>query len=247
MAWIYGEHQKLSFSANWITRGSPDDVIEPNPAFPKTTAGAPSRGVLVRLKHSARNSALKGDTVTLEAELTAATELWPLNPELREMSKEIFKQGDVQAKAAFDFDQLLGQKNLRQIYEKRVSFIGMLALDPERSKKLEDVLKDMQAIETAIFQASAMAVQTNYAGAWESVEKVAGQFPDDSKLSQTRADLTTKASKFVDTLRSAQDLEKKEQIGSSLALYLKAQKIYPQSDYANEGIDRLVKRILPQG
>ncbi len=195
----------------------------------------------------ARNAALKGDSPTLEAELTAATELWPRNPALAEMSKMIFSQGDVQQKAVIDFEQLAGQKNYRQIFDDRVRFIAALALYPEKQKQLEEVLKNMQTIETAIGQASAMAVQTNYAGAWESVEKIAAQFPDDSKLSQTRANLTTQAADFVRTLRGAQDLEKKDQVGSSLAWYLKAQKIYPQSEFAGEGIDRLVKRILPQG
>ena len=195
----------------------------------------------------ARNAALKGDNATLEAELTAATELWPRNPALAEMSKMIFSQGDVQQKAVIDFDQLAGQKNYRQIFDDRVRFIAALALFPEKMKQLEDVLKNMQSIEMAITQANMMAQQTNYAGAWESVEKIAAQFPDDSKLSQTRANLTTQAADFVRTLRGAQDLEKKEQVGSSLAWYLKAQKIYPQSEFAGEGIDRLVKRILPQG
>ncbi len=195
----------------------------------------------------ARNAALKGDNATLEAELTAATELWPRNPALAEMSKMIFSQGDVQQKAVIDFEQLAGQKNYRQIFDDRVRFIAALALYPEKQKQLEEVLKNMQTIEGAIAQASAMAVQTNYAGAWETVEKIAPQFPDDTKLSQTRANLTTQAADFVRTLRGAQDLEKKEQVGSSLAWYLKAQKIYPQSEFAGEGIDRLVKRILPQG
>ena len=62
-----------------------------------------------------------------------------------------------------------------------------------------------------------------------------------------RADLTTQAADFVRTVRSAQELEKKEQIGSSLAWYLKAQKLYPASDFANEGVERLKKRILPDG
>ena len=195
----------------------------------------------------ARNAALKGDNATLETELTAATELWPRNPALAEMSKMIFSQGDVQQKAVIDFEQLAGQKNYRQIFDDRVRFIAALALYPEKQKQLEEVLKNMQTIEAAIAQASAMAVQTNYAGAWETVEKIAPQFPDDTKLSQTRANLTTQAADFVRTLRGAQDLEKKEQVGSSLAWYLKAQKIYPQSEFAGEGIDRLVKRILPQG
>ena len=122
----------------------------------------------------------------------------------------------------------------------------MLALDTVRSKQLEGVLKNMQTIETALGTASAMAVQANYAGAWESVEKIAGEYPDDTKLSQTRADLTVKASDFVRTLQGAQELEKKDQVGSGLAWYLKAQKLYPQSDFAKDGVDRLVKKILPQ-
>ena len=78
------------------------------------------------------------------------------------------------------------------------------------------------------------------------MEKIAGEYPDDTKLSQTRADLTVKASDFVRTLQGAQELEKKDQVGSGLAWYLKAQKLYPQSDFAKDGVDRLVKKILPQ-
>src|SRR6185369_4000047 len=39
-----------------MTRGSPAEVMEPKPAEPRTVFGAPSGGVLVRLKNSARNS-----------------------------------------------------------------------------------------------------------------------------------------------------------------------------------------------
>ena len=103
----------------------------------------------------------------------------------------------------------------------------------------------MQTIEGAIRRADELAKQSNYAGAWESVEKIAGSFPDDSKLNQVRANLTTQAADFVRTLRSAQEMEKREQIGSSLAWFLKARKLYPQSEFAGEGIDRLAKRIVP--
>jgi len=78
------------------------------------------------------------------------------------------------------------------------------------------------------------------------VEKAAGEFPDDSKLNQLRADLTTQSAEFVRTLRSAQDLEKREQIGAALSHYLKAQKIYPASDFATDGINRAKKAILPE-
>ena len=197
------------------------------------------------LLSKARNAALSGDRQTLEQALTAATELWPRNPALAEVSKTIFEQGDVQQKALLDFDQLLGQKNYRQILENSPRFIAATALYPERQARLQQVLKDMQTVEGAMLRAEEMRRQNNFAGAWESVEAVAAQFPSDSKLNQMRADLTTQAADFVRTLRGAQDLEKREQIGASMAWYLKAQKIYPGSDFARAGVERLKKRILP--
>ena len=54
------------------------------------------------------------------------------------------------------------------------------------------------------------------------------------------------AAEFVRTLRGAQDLEKKDLLGSSLSWYLKAKKLYPGSSFAGDGIDRLVKKIVPE-
>ena len=194
----------------------------------------------------ARNAALKGDNATLEVELTAATELWPRNPALAELSKTIFSQGDVQQKAVIDFDQLLSQKNYRQIYEESPRFMGALALIPDKAAQLKGVLENMKTIEGALMRADEMVRQSNYPGAWESVEKIAQQFPDDTKLSKTRADLTPHAADFVRTLQDAQDMEKRDQIGASLSYYLKAKKMYPASDFAGDGIDRLVKKIVPE-
>jgi hypothetical protein len=194
----------------------------------------------------ARNAAVSNDKKTLEEELAAAAALWPLNPALQEVSQKIFDQGDVQAQALSDFDQLVGEKNFRQIFENQVRFIAATALNPERQTQLKEILQNMQTIEAAILRAEEMRRQSNYPGAWESVERIAGDHPNDSKLNQVRADLTTQAADFVRTIRSAQDLEKKDQIGSSLAWFLKARKIYPASEFANEGIERLKKQILPE-
>ena len=87
----------------------------------------------------------------------------------------IFSQGDVQQKAVVDFDQLLSQKNYRQIFDNSARYIAALALYPDKQKQLQDVLDDMQKIEGAIMRADAMAQQSNYAGAWESVEKMAAR------------------------------------------------------------------------
>ena len=195
---------------------------------------------------AARNAALSGDKETLRTELTAAGEIWPLNPELAEISQKIFNQGDVMQRAILDFDQLYGQKNYRRILEESARFIAATAQDPERQTQLKAVLRDMQTVEAALLRAEEMKRQSNFAGAWESVEKVAGEFPEDSKLNQARADLTTQAAEFVRTLRNAEEMEKREHIGAALAWFLKAQKIYPGSDFAEQGIDRMKKTILPQ-
>lgn len=193
----------------------------------------------------ARNAAVSGDKQTLEIELKAATEIWPRNPALAEVSGMIFSQADVQSRALVDFDQLISQKNYRQIYDDRMRFIAAAAMSPEKQEKLREVLEMMQTIEASIIRAQEIEKTGNYAGAWESAEAAYRQFPDDNKLNQERADLTTKAADFVRALKRAEDLEQKQQPGSSLTWYLKAQKEYPPSDFARQGIQRITKQILP--
>ena len=193
----------------------------------------------------ARNAAVSGDHVTLEAELKTATEIWPRNPDLAKISSSIFSQADVQQQALVDLDRLVSQKNYRQVFDDKVRFIAATALFPEKQEQLRKILDDMQLVEGGIIRASEIAKAGNYAGAWESVERVFAKFKDDNKLNQVRADLTTQASEFVRSLRVAQQLEEKGQYGSSLAWYLKSQSLYPASEYAAEGIQRMVGQIMP--
>lgn len=193
----------------------------------------------------ARNAAVSGDRATVEAELKAATEIWPRNPDLKEVSQKIFNGADVQQQAIVDLDRLLSQKNYRQIFDDKVRFIAATALYPDRQDQLKKVLDDMQTIEGAIIRSTEIERRGDHAGAWENAERVFQQFPEDSKLNQLRANLTTRAADFVHTVKTAEELEEKDQVGSSLAWYLKAQKMYPASEFAREGIDRLVKKVVP--
>jgi hypothetical protein len=193
----------------------------------------------------AKNAAVGGDHVTLETELKAATEIWPRNPQLADVAGMIFSEGNVQNKALVDFDQLLSQKNYRQIFDDKERFIAAVAFDPQRQEQLRQVLANMTEIESAIIRAQEIEKRGDAAGAWESAEMAFDKFPSDSKLNQVRADLTTKAADFVRALRRAQELEQRGQTGSSLAWFLKAQQEYPNSDFARKGVERLTKEILP--
>jgi len=193
----------------------------------------------------AKNAAVSGDKETLDVELKAATEIWPRNPQLAEVAKLIFTQADVQSRALVDFDQLVSQKNYRQIYDDQMRFIAATAMYPQKQEQLREVLESMQTIERAIIQAQEIEKRGDYAGAWESAEKTFRKFPDDNKLNQIRANLTTKAADFVHAIRQAEDLEQKNQFGSSLSWYLKAQNEYNSSEFAKDGIERVTKQILP--
>jgi len=193
----------------------------------------------------ARNAAVSGDKNTLETELKAATEIWPRNPALSEVSSMIFQQADEQSRALVDFDQLLSQKNHRQIFDDKMRFIAATAMYPEKQEELSQVLDEVQVIETAIIQAQEIEKQGDQAGAWESAERTFRNFPNDNKLNQLRANLTIQAAAFVQAIQQAEKLENNDQPGSSLAWYLKALHKYPQSQFAHDGIDRLTKKILP--
>jgi hypothetical protein len=193
----------------------------------------------------ARNAAVSGDKQTMESELRAAAEIWPRNPALAEVGNTIFTQSDVQQQAMNDFDRLLEQNNHRQIYEDRMRFIAAAALYPEKQKQLSEVLEKMALVEAAIVKAREISSRGDAAGAWESAEAAQKEFPDDIKLNQLRAELTTQASEFVQAIRRADDLEAKNQTGSSLSWYLKARRIYPASTFAKSGIERLSAKVLP--
>jgi len=195
----------------------------------------------------ARNAAASGDKETLEIELRAATEIWPRNPDLAKVSTNIFDASDVQQQALSDLERLLSQKNYRQIFDDQVKYIAATALFPERQEELRKVLTQMQMVETAIIQANEIAKRGDPYGAWESIEQAYQEFPGDIKLSQLRADLTTQAADFVRSLSNGQKMEEKGQLGSSLAWFLRAQQIYPASEYARDGIERVVNEIMPEG
>jgi hypothetical protein len=196
----------------------------------------------------ARVAASKDDLQTVQSEITRAASLWPNNPELRNFSTDMSKlseQASPEVQALNDFDQLYDQKNFRQIFNDKEKYIAAIAQSPERQDKLKQALSQMEDIETSIMRSQEIARRGDYAGAWEGLEATSIKYPDDSKLNQMRADLTTQAPDFVHDLHEAQSYEDKKEYGSALAWYLRSQSRYPMSDLAKEGIERVVKQIVP--
>lgn len=194
----------------------------------------------------ARNAALSGDAATLERELRAATEIWPNNPDLADVSGQIFEQTDVQQQALLELDRLIEQGDHRTIFRQSAKFIAASALHPDRQEKLTAILEQMTGIEAALQRAREIQQRGDAAGAWESIQVASVEYPEDTEINRLRADLASGgAATFVQSLNKGGDLEARGQDGAALAWYLDAHRQYPPSQFAQERIEALSARILP--
>jgi hypothetical protein len=192
----------------------------------------------------AKAAASQKDSVTLEAELKAAVEIWPRNPELEKVSSNIFNQADLQQQALSVLERLIAEKNYRQIFEDRAKFIAATAMVPERAKELEKILTDMQTLELSLAQANKIAELGDYRGAWECLELVKNTLPNDNKLNENRLNYATRVPGFVSALSTAEEKQKSGDLGASLSWYLKAYAEYPSSQLAAQGIQKVVNELL---
>ncbi len=194
----------------------------------------------------ARNAAVAGDKATMETELRAATEIWPRNPDLANVSGQIFKQTDVQLQSLEELDQLIERGDHRSILRQSAKFITATATDPARQQKLKAILEEMTAIEAALQRAREIQQRGDAAGAWESIELASTKYPQDTEINRLRADLASGgAATFVQALNKGGDLEARGDYGAALAWFLDAYRQYPASRMAQERIDALAARILP--
>lgn len=195
---------------------------------------------------TAKNAALQGDNELYEKNILEAAQIWPTNPMLKEQFNLIADSADIQQQAKLEFDRLLTTQSYRQIFTDKARFMAATADDPERLKALEQIIGNIQEIETVMKQADTLAKAGNNFAAWEIVEKTFERFPDDVTLSAKRSDLATDVAPFVKALKNAENQENRKQFGSGLAWFLSARQLYPQSEFAEEGIKRLIDQILPE-
>jgi len=84
----------------------------------------------------------------------------------------------------------------------------------------------------------------DFFGAWETIEMASVNLPDDKKLNRLRADLSGRSAEFVASINKARDAEARNESGYSLTWFVNAQKQYPASQIANQGVERLSKKLL---
>jgi len=192
----------------------------------------------------AKMAAQQGDLKTAMEEFQGAAESWPGNPDLKDKALSFFNSQDVQTQSLTEFDRLVSENNYRGIFDKQLTFAPAMKDDLKRQQLLKDALLKVQQAETAIQKANLLATNGNVCGAWETVELAAKDLPDDLKLNSLRGQMAGRGAEFVSAISKAKDAEAKNEFGYSLTWYAIAQRSYPASSMANEGIERLSKQIL---
>lgn len=195
---------------------------------------------------TAKNAAAMGDNEKAREEIQKAMEVWPQNPKLAEFNQLVASSGTL-VQARNDFDRLLSENNYREIYRRQYEIAPAIQGDATREDAFKQIITNLTRIEAAIGKADEFSKMGQDYAAWEQLAKLRGEFPDDPKLGRQLEQLAPKVADFTRALTRAREFEERRdrQIGSALSWYLKARSIYPRSDIAAEGIERMVDEVLP--
>jgi hypothetical protein len=179
-------------------------------------------------------------------QIRAAAELWPTNPKLDEF-RSLVSNSSALVTLRNDFDRLLREGNYREIARRQYEIAPAIQGDATREDAFRQIMTHLTKIEAALGKATEFSrMGQNYA-AWEQLAELREEFPDDPKLGRELELLAPKVADFTRALDQARQLEGRtpSQTGSALSWYLKARDIHPQSKFAEEGVRRLVREILP--
>ena len=193
----------------------------------------------------AKIAAQKGNTEEYKKQMQMAIEAWPLNPQIKEQNDLFASIADVQVTTLNELDTLLAQGNKREIMKNRGRFIAAVQNDQKRTQQLESILNDVLLLEQEIAIIKGLNDNDNPWGAWEIARNAQEKFSDDNELLKLSVELGEKVSPFVRVIKRAEKLEDEKHNGMSLTWYLKAKSIYPKSNYAKDGMNRLLNIILP--
>ena len=200
---------------------------------------------------SAQLALLNGDQESFQEELKKATQVWPTNPKLDEIDKQLdslLEDSDMVKTLVDDFDRLLSEDNFREIFDRRFEFVPVVKDDTSRKDAIEQIVRNITRIDGTISLAEVSSKNGNNFAAWEALAELRDEFPKDPELLQRLEKLSSKVADFTVALNRAREFEDNDlnpQTGSALSWYMQAKSIYPSSEHAQEGIDRLSKRIMP--
>ena len=148
-----------------------------------------------------------------------------------------------------EFKTLISRKEYRTIFNEQTRF-EVVASDPALKEQYRDVITLISTIDGMLAQLDVAAQQDRVIGpcmAYEMLldkKKEDERFASDPLFTDALNRYALAGHDFVQALEQAADCEKRDEIGSALACYYRAQCIYPGSRLAKEGTERVSQLIL---
>lgn len=180
--------------------------------------------------------------------ITEAGTIWPLNPKLAE-GREQLERIDSQDGVMDEFKVLIGRGDYRTIYNEQDKF-EVVAMNPELKEKYKEAITVVSTIDGMLKQFDAAAAQDATMGpcmAYEMMQEhrqMNEAYGKDSRFREALARYSLGAHDFVQALQQAEACEKRGELGSALANFYRAQCLYPRSEKARTGVNRVTERIL---
>jgi hypothetical protein len=220
-----------------------ENVLDFDPTKPRALVAAVKRESQMRLG-MARLAAQKGQLDKAMEEFKLAASAWPGNPDLEKASNEFFASQDRRNQGIMEFDKYIAERNYRTIFENQLQYVAAVQGDQKREADLKNALERVKLAELGHEKATLMQRNHDNFGAWETLELASADWPEDSKLNRSRAELSSQVPEFASAISKAKDAERQGNDGYALTWYLNAQRQYPPSVVANEAIARLSNRVL---
>lgn len=238
--------KELADSKDW---GGVEEVVN---EISKLAADFPSREVLSKVKTAqtasnmallaAKQSAALGAADDVKKNIEKAALLWPLNPGIQAFNDELLGLTKGISTYVKKFDENVERGNFRDIMDEAPEYGIAFKNDPERAKKLREIVVKISQIDSLIAQAAEFERQKGPYFAWDILENASRIDSADPVLARAIARLAPEVSDYVKALNRAKDAENKKEFAAALNYYLAAQKIFPASQACRMGIERVAEK-----
>ncbi len=190
----------------------------------------------------------EGKEEEFNKQITEAATIWPRNPNLDKGAERLTKL-DSNDPVKDEFRQLLKAREYRRIFDNQARY-EVVAIDPELRDSYKEVITLVSTIDVLLTELSAAAAHDKVVGPCTAYEKLLARqkaderFAADDKFRDALHDYAVQAHDFVQALKDAGDCENRREYGSALSCFYRAQCLYPASELAREGVERVTDIIL---
>ncbi len=189
-----------------------------------------------------------GNEEEFNKQIREAGIIWPRNPNLDKGAEQLTKL-DNHEPAREEFRQLLRDKEYRRIFDNQARY-EVVAIDPELRDSYKEVITLVSTIDVMLAEFATAATHDKVMGPCMAYEKLLARqkaderYAADDKFRDALHNYAVQAHDFVQVLQDAAECEQRHEYGSALSCYYRAQCLYPASDLAREGAERVADIIL---